>query len=227
MRKNRKNTKFILIIICVSAILATGYSIFSTFQYQRLVNEGSILADNQCLKVNPILIDKKNSYIISMQAIKDSNYDEYEKQTDFYFEASKQYVTLQTEWLNAQKKFIDRWDFQYFNPSYIKNAAKYQYDSRLADMESTKLLIDSYEVAQLNKSLSEELALKSMEQIKKRDDADKKYNEIWDNPGKLDWRTRFIKVPASKCPDENFNFPDVEDFFNPRSVPANIGQPLS
>lgn len=227
MRKNRKNIKKIIIIISFPAILALGYFIFSIFKYQSIVNEGSILADNQCLIVNPIIIDRKNSYIKSLQALKDNNYEEYEKQTENYFKASKDYVSEQTKWLDTQKNYIDRWDFQYFNPSYVKNAAKYQYESRKADMESTKLLIDSYEVSQLNKSLSEELALKSVEKIKIRNDADKKYEEIWNNPGKLDWRTRFIKVPPSKCPDENFNIPDVEDFLNPKSVPANLGQPVS
>lgn len=227
MRKNHKKIKKIALILCIPVILAIGYFIFSIFEYQRIVNEGTVLADNQCLKVNPIIIDRKNSYIKSLQALKDNNYKEYEKQTEIYFKTSKEYVSEQTKWLDTEKKYIDRWDFQYFNPSYVKAAAQYQYDSRKADMESTKLLIDSYEVSQLNKSLSEELALKSVKQIKIRNDADKKYDAIWDNPGKLDWRTRFIKVPASKCPDENFNIPDVEDFLNPKSIPSNIGQPVS
>lgn len=219
--------KKIKLIICISVVAAVGYLIFTIIQYQRLVNEGSILADNQCLKVNPVIIDRKNSYIKSLQALKNNNYKEYEKQTVNYFQASKQYISEQSKWLDTQKNFIDRWDFQYFNPSYIKIAAKYQFESRKADMESTKFIIDSYEVTQLNKSLSEELALKSVEKIKIRNEADKKYNAIWNNPGKLDWRTRFIKVPPSKCPDKNFNIPDVEDFLNPKSLPVNINQPVS
>lgn len=227
MRKKHRYFKKILAVIAVIAALTFFYFAYSIFAYQKLVNEGSILADNQCMNVNPVIIERKNSYIKSIQALKDNDYDEYTRQTDIYFDASKKYVSLQTEWLDEQKKFISRWDFQNFNPSYIKEAAKYQYESRMNDMESTKLLIDSYEVAQLNKSFSEELALKSMEKIKTRNELDKKYDAIWDNPGKLDWRTRFIKVPASKCPDENFNIPDVEDFLNPKSAPANFGQPMS
>lgn len=227
MRKKHRYFKRFIAVIVIIVALALCYFIYSIFAYQKIVNEGSILADNQCLKVNPVIINRKNSYIKSIQALKDNDYKEYEKQTDIYFKASRQYVSLQSDWLDTQKKYINRWDFQYFNPSYVKTAAKYQYDSRMADMESTKFLIDSYEVSQLNKSLSEELALKSMEKIKIRNDLDKKYSEIWDNPGKLDWRTRFIKVPASKCPDENFNIPDVEDFLNPKSTPANFGQPVS
>ena len=227
MRKNHKKFKKIVLIICIPIILVISYFIFSIFEYQQLVNEGSVLADNQCLKVNPIIIARKNSYIKSLQALKDNNYKEYENQTETYFKISREYVTEQTKWLDTQKKYMSRWDFQYFKPSYIKSAAQYQYIAREADMESTQFLIDSYDVSRLNKSLSEELGLKSVEKIKIRNDADKKYDAIWDNPGKLDWRTRFIKVPASKCPDENFNIPDVEDFLNPQYIPSNIGQPVS
>lgn len=227
MRRKSRYFKQFIALVSIFVALTIGYLLISVFAYQKLVNEGSVLADNQCLNVNPIIISRKNSYIKSLQAINDNDFEEYEKQTDNYFKFSKEYVAAQTKWLEDQNKFVNRWDFQHFNPSYIKNAANHQYYSRLADMESTKLLIDSYEVAQLNKSLSEELALKSMEKIKIRNDADKKYDEIWNNPGKLDWRTRFIKVPTSKCPDENFNIPDVDEFLNPESVPANLGQPIS
>lgn len=194
--------------------------------YQRLINEGSVLADNQCLKVNPIIIDRKNAYLKSLQAIKDNDVTAYDKETENYLSASRQYVTEQTKWLEAQKQYMERWDFKHFNPSYVQNAAKYQYDSRKADTESTTILVDAFDVAQLNQSLSEELSQKSMDKIKVRNEADKKYDEVWDNPGKLDWRTRFIRVPKSKCPDENFNFPDVDEFLNP-STPANPDAPLS
>lgn len=219
--------KKLLLIPAIPAIGIAAYFLFSLFMYQRIINEGSVLADNQCLLVNPHIIDRKNSYIKSIQALKDNDYGEYEKQTEAYFAASEKYVSEQSKWLDEQKKHMNRWDFNYFNPSYVKAAAKYQYDSRNADNESTKLLIESYQVSQLNESLANEIAQKSTEKIKERNEADKKYDEIWDNPGKLDWRTRFIKVPASKCPDENFNIPDVDDFLNPETSPGNPDAPLS
>lgn len=191
--------------------------------YQRLVNVGSVLADNQCLKVNPVIIERKNAYLKSMQALKDNDTEAYEKETENYLSASKKYVAEQTNWLEEQKRYINRWDFQYFIPSYMKEAAQYQYDSRKADAESTTYLVEAFEVAPLNVSISEELSDKSMVKVKERNDAEKKYDEVWDNPGELDWRTRFIKVPESKCPDENFDFPD-DDIFNP---PANPDSPLT
>lgn len=213
--------------IAIVVVVIIGGALFSTIKYQQLINQGSLIADEQCLKVNPIIIDRKNSYIKSMQAIKDNDAKTYEKETDNYLLASRKYVTQQTKWLDTQKKYMDSWDFQHFVPQYVKSAAKAQYDSRKADTESTNLLIDAFEVAQLNKTLSEELGTKAVEQIKIRNAADKKYDEIWNNPGKLDWRTRFIKVPTSKCPDGNFNIPDVQDFLNPKTAPEGYGAPIS
>lgn len=224
---NEKTKRILLLSFATIVILPLVYYGASIFIYQSLVKEGSVLADNQCLHVNPIIIDRKNSYIKSIEALKANDFEEYERQTDAYFAASEKYVTEQSKWLDTQKKYMDRWDFKYFNPSYVKAAAKHQYDSRNADTESTKLLIESYQVSQLNKSLAEEIAQKSVNKIKERNEADRKYDEIWDNPGKLDWRTRFIKVPPSKCPDKNFDIPDVDNFLNPETSPGNPDAPLS
>lgn len=226
MCKMSYNTKMRKKLLIIPAVLVAGYFLLSLMAYQRLVNEGSVLADNQCLTVNPIIILRKNHYLHSLEAAKDNDIETYEGETVAYLERSKQYVEEQTKWLEVQKAYMDRWDFQFFLPGYMKQAAQYQYDSRKADTESTALLIDAFEVAELNQSLSEELTHKSVEQVKVRNEAEKKYNKMWDNPGKLDWRTRFIRVPESKCPDENFDFPDVDEFLNP-STPLNPEAPLS
>jgi len=189
--------------------------------YQRLVNEGSVIADAQCLTVNPIIIGRKNHYLNSLEAAQNNDMARYEGETTAYLERSRQYVEEQTEWLETQHSYMNKWDFQFFLPGYMKQAAQYQYDSRKADAESTTLLIEAFEVSELNQSLSEELTQKSMEQVKMRNDAEEKYNALWDNTGRLDWRTRFIKVPESTCPDENFEFPDVEDFTPSTNSPVS------
>lgn len=219
--------KIIGIAGIIAIILVIGYFITSIAMYQKLINEGSVLADNQCLKVNPIIIERKNAYLKSMQALRDNDVKTYEKETDKYLAASNNYIKEQEAWLKAQKKFIDRWDFQYFNPIYVKDAAMAQFVSRMADVESTKLLVEAFYVKDLNMSIAEEDGKKAMDQIKIRNAADKKYDEIWDHPGKLDWRTRFIRVPQTKCPNENFNFPDVEEFLNPSSNPSSFDSPVT
>lgn len=218
--------RIILFIPIFALVLTIGYFAFSLFMYQRLVNKGSVLADNQCLKVNPLIIERKNSYIKEMDALKSKDVDAYLKEMDNYYNISRKFVAAQKTWLDEQKAYIDRWDFQYFIPDYMKEAAMTQFVSRDADRKSTQYLIDSYEVYQLNESLAKELGVKAMDQIKIRNAAEKKYDEIFDAPRKLDWRTRFIKVPASKCPDKNFDIPNVDDFLNP-DTPHNINSPLS
>ncbi len=219
--------KKIIVVFGSLLCLLGSYFIVSILAYQHLINVGSTLADNQCLKVNPFIIERKNTYIKSMQALKDSDSKAYERENAAYLAASNKYIKEQEEWLKSQKKYIDRWDFQYFNPEYVKDAAMTQFVSRAADLESTKLIVEAFLIKDLNMSIAEEDGKKAMEQIKIRNAADKKYDEIWDNPGKLDWRTRFVKVPASQCPDENFNFPDVEEFLNPSIQPGNADSPVS
>lgn len=208
--------------LIVPPLVIAGYLLLSLIMYQRLVNEGSILADSQCLTVNPIIIERKNHYLKSMEAAKNNDIAGYEGETTAYIERSKQYVEEQTKWLQTQHSYMDRWDFQFFLPGYMKQAAQYQYDSRKADVESTQFLIDAFEVAELNQSLSQELGQKAVEQVKIRNEAEERYNALWDKPGRLDWRTRFIKVPESKCPDENFDFPDVEELTPSTNSPVSI-----
>lgn len=215
------------ITITVPLLLVTGYFLFSLLMYQRLVNESAVLEDNQCLTVNPLIIERKNSYIREIEAAKANNQDEFFKEIDNYFGISKKLVTAQKIWLDDQKVYMDRWDFQYFIPDYMKEAALIQFTARNADMKSTQYLIDSYKAFQINKSLAKELGDKAMEQIKIRNEAEKKYDEFLDAPRKLDWRSRFTKVPASKCPDENFDIPDVDDFLYPDTTPINTNSPLS
>lgn len=195
----------------------------SILMYQRLINEGSALADNQCLKVNPIIIERKEAYINSLTALKANDSVTYEQDTDHYLDLSRKYVTEQTKWLGAEKAYIDRWDFQLFVPSDMKEMAITQFVSRAADTESTKALIEAFKVKDLSQSLMNEHLKKSADQVKIRNEADDKYNELLNGPRKYDWRTTFITVPSSKCPKENYNIPDVNDIFYPPSfVKPNV-----
>lgn len=197
------------LLFLLPALGITGYLLISLLMYQRLVNEGSILADSQCLTINPIIIERKNNYLSSLEAAQDNDTAGYQREITAYFERSKQYVDEQSKWLKAQHSYMRRWDFQFFLPGYMRRAAQYQYDSRKADVESTKFLIDAFEVSELNPALSQELEKKSMELVRVRNQAEESYNELWDNPERLDWRTNFTRVPESKCPEENFDFPTI------------------
>lgn len=48
----------------------------------------------------------------------------------------------------------------------------------------------------------------------------KEEEAVWEAPLGFDRRDYFIKIPESKCPEENFMIPNVDDFLTP-SVPSD------
>lgn len=217
-------------IIFFVTLIGLGLFIFSTWKFQQLIDEGSVIADEQCLKVNPLIIERKNDYLASMGVIIASgSAEKYWAETNKYLEVSKKYTEAQKSWLAHQKAYMDRWDFNFFIPTYIREATKAQYNSREAQMKSTKGIVELFETynkidLEHQKTLSDSI----LEETKKSQDADDEYNRIYEaSQGKFDLRNNFTTVPQSKCPPENFNIPDVRDLFNPKPVPTNYGQPLS
>jgi len=187
--------------------------IVSTIAYQRLVNEGSALADSQCLLVNPAIIDRKNSYIRILNITKNNGtQEEFWEEQMKYKELSKLFVRLQEIWLKQQKKYIERWDYLLFVPAQIKAAGSAQYKSRAANTAITSALAEMYDAPDINEQ--KKLFKIVIDETKKRNEADNEYNKLWQTPLKFDLRTRFIRVPKSTCPQENLNIPDVIDSFS-------------
>ncbi len=61
-----------------------------------------------------------------------------------------------------------------------------------------------------------------------RDNADNKYTKLYNNTNKpFDLRDYFTSVPQSLCTPENFNIPNVQDFFKPQPKPLDNGSPIS
>ncbi len=217
-------------IILFVTLLGFGLFVFSIWKYQQLINEGSIIADEQCLKVNPLIINRKNSYIDSMNIlIASGSAEEYWTETNKYLDVSKKYIDAQNVWLATQKNYMDSQDFNTYIPAHIKKASQAQYTSREAEVKATIAIVELFETykdidAEKQKTLSDTI----INETKKSNDANDEYNRIYDNSkGKFDFRNNFTTVPQSKCPPENFDIPDVQDFLNPNTVPTNYGVPLS
>jgi len=217
--------KRVKIVVALFFFIVISF-IFSALKLQQLVSEGSIIADNQCLKVNPLIIDRKNSYLASIEILQASgSAKDYWTETNKYLDISQKFTNAQNAWLKEQKAFIDRWDFQIFMPSYIKDASKAQYLSRDADMKAQEALYEAFKTK--NTERQNELSKIVIDQTKISTEAQDEYNKIWDAPKMLDFRTQFINVPKSKCPANNFNIPDIYDFFHPNAKPMFYGQPLT
>ncbi len=220
-KKVKKYKIKIAAVLCGLVIIGVGYFIFSTFEYQSLINQGSVIADDQCMKVNPLIIEKKNSYLATMKVLFDSqNADLYWTENDKYLQISQKYVDAQNVWLQAEKTYMDRWDFQTFVPSYIRAAGRAQFASRQADAIGQQALIDAFTAkdAELQKKLIDIVDV----QDKKSKEADDLFNKIWDSPKPFDLRSRFITVPKSICPAENFNIPVVPDYLHPTPTQVNF-----
>lgn len=210
-------------IITFVVLLGFGLFVFSTWKYQQLINKGSMIADEQCIKVNPLIIERKNDYINSMKVLVASgSAEEYWAETDKYLNSSKRYIEAEKSWLATQKSYIDSQDFNTYSPAYVKEAAQAQYESREAEMRATSGIVELFETykdiaEEKQKALSDTI----LKETKKSKDASDRYNKYFNNPNlKMDFRDNFTTVPQTTCPQENFNIPDVQDFLNPK-FPTN------
>lgn len=209
-----KRVKAALLVIC----LILGYFVFSTWKYQQLINEGSIIADEQCLKVNPLIIARKNSYVNSMKILEASgSAEEYWTETDKYLAISKKYIAAEDAWLSTQKAYMDSQDTNTYVPAYIRNAGQLQYDSRVADVKATSGIVELFETYKnLDTTRQQALSDTILNETKKSNDLNYAYNEAYDHPKRtFDLRDYFTSVPESKCPPENLNIPDVNEMLNP------------
>lgn len=194
MKKN-KIIKILVGIIILTIILFMGY----VFKYQQLVDEGSVLADEQCLTVDPLIKERKELYNNSLQILDASgSADEYMAETSKYLVVSKKYTKAQKDWLSKQKAFINRWDYKLFVPSYIQDLSRLQFISREADVKAQEALEEAFIIKDNKKQL--ELSNIVMIETNKRNKADEEYDKIWKNySNKFDVRVYFAKVPASAC----------------------------
>ncbi len=207
-----------------AVLLIIGLFVFSTWKYQHLIDQDSIIADEQSLKVNPLIIQRKNSYINSMKIIQASgSADEYWTETNKYLDFSKKYIAAQKTWLFNQNTFMKRRDFAFFIPTYMRKAAQLQYDSREAGMKATSAIVVFFEsYKNLDANQQKTLSNTILDETKKSNDADDAYNKLYDSSkGKFDLRNYFTTVPQTTCPPENFNIPNVPDMLNPKTIPSN------
>lgn len=205
-----KIVKIILFFVLFVLLIYGGYE----FLFQQLVNEGSLIADKQCMDVNPLIIRRKNSYLNSMKIISDKgSADDYMKELKNYLDVSNKFIAAERKWLNEEKTYMNRWDYKLILPAEIQRLGQLQYISREADVKSTQAILDMLKTTDTNKQ--KEFVKVIVDQVKIGKDADYEYNQIYEKGLPFDWRMKFVKVPPSKCPKENLNIPNVPDLFSP------------
>lgn len=211
-------------IIFFAVLLALGLFVFSTWKYQQLINEGSVIADEQCLKVNPLIIARKNSYVNSMKILQASgSAEEYWTETDKYLAISKKYIEAENTWLANQKNYMESSDTKTYVPAYIREAGQLQYESRVADVKATSAVVEFFETyKKIDTAKQKILSDTIMNETKKSNYLNDEYSKMYDHPQRtFDLRDYFTSVPQTKCPEENFNIPDVPNLLVPPTVPVN------
>lgn len=222
-----KLTTVMVLSVFVVAIGLWGYS----RELQYLANEGQVLFDARCNEVNPPLIAYKNAYIEWMQMFKEPekySQEQFIDRMNAYLNGMNTYLPRETEWLGKQSEYVNRWDFQLFQPAYMKDLSRKQ----LAMYESYK-----YQAQQIVKTLSYADGTGRTElpddvdrtAAKKMLDASDQYFAAYDEASaNRHWTMRLWKNPPSNCPDENLDIPDtsIDAIFEPIVAPE-IDLPLS
>lgn len=198
-------------LIITSLVLTAGY----LYLFQTLVNQGSALADEHCMKVNPLIIARKNAYAAEINLIKkNAGVDEVLKVMDDYSKVNTKYIKAEQAWLAKENEFIQGLIFKIIMPGYIQEAAGYQYDMYKADFKSSLYLEKTF-IAK-DDTVKNQLKDKVIEQINKRNYSEKKYNDILDSEdGRFHWQFLIVKVPPTICPDKNFDIPEILNPFSP------------
>lgn len=219
-------TKTILGLVSFTIVL-TFTGAFYLYQYQLMVNQGSVLADQYCLKVNPAIINRKNAYLAQLRLTHASaSADLINQAIADYFIANQSYIDAESEWLTNQAAYLSRWDVKYLMSPLHRQAAQLQYESRLAGNQASSFLsqLAASQVPDQQKQLYDQFV--SQNDLSTR--LDEAYNQLWEqNSGKKLWQFNFVHVPESVCPAENFDFPDTEDFLVPTVVPPLPASPVS
>lgn len=197
--------------LTISAILilfTVSYA-FYLFKYQQLINEASFLADEHCIVINPLIIERKKAYIDSIKTLlKEDGKDSYLAANEKYQQATKLYMAKEKEWLNRQYDFLHRWDFRTFMDTHVQEAANWQYKAYQAEYDSSEAVVKLWnaESEQEQKFFSDLIVKKTKEQT----EAEEKYQAMWDNrSNRFDIRDFIIRIPPSQCPAKNYDIPDV------------------
>ncbi len=201
-------------LIFASALILLGISIVYLYKLHALAVEGNALFEYRCLHVNPPLIAYKNAFLKYAEFLNtypDTKYtpEDVKGFIDGYISGMRAYVPEETNWLEMQKKFVDRWDFQLLEPWYIREASGYQwkmYEGYRDDAASLLYMTDHPETARTDMKPGD-----VSEERQRRDLYSQKYFDLFERASKIpDWRKYFSSLPVPKgCTEENMMIPNT------------------
>ncbi len=207
----------------IFSLVILGVALFSIYvwKYQQIVTEGSLIVDDHCIKVNPLIIDRKNKYTDQYNLMMNSaSVEDFTVAFNNYRKSAVAYIGEEKLWLARQRKFLDSKEFNLLMPAYMKEALSYQYQMYEGQYYTFFYLEQAWD--EPDKKSQVELSNKGLEEVKKSNDSQDKYNAVWEREkGKQNWMFNFVKVPISECPPENNDIPVILNPFAPPPVELN------
>lgn len=202
------------IIKVVLVVLVLGIASFGIYAYKlhSLAVEGNKIFEYRCTNVNPRLIAYKNSYIKMVDCLKNSgtenscSREETVGALNDYISGLPKYIEEEDKWLGMQRSYMDRKDFKFIEPWYIKQAGEYQWKMYEGYRDDAKGMLTMIE------QKSEEADSLQAEARDRRNEFSQKYFDFFDEASSInDWRKIFANVPVpAGCTKENLIIPQTE-----------------
>lgn len=195
-----KLLKVIGIVLVIFIVLIGVYSRI----LQAHADESQRIFDDRCNNVNPVLIKYKQAYLDMVNLMKTDPQPKSEPIINLYnqyLDGIRAYLPLEKSWLEKQRTFVNRWDFQTFEPKYMKDLAIAQTDMYQAYFDHAKSIIDIADNQSTNSATVEKDNLYI---------ASDKYFRLQDEATNLmDWRKLLWKEPPVNCPEKNLEIPET------------------
>ena len=142
MKKNRIFKAFL-------SLLLVGVVLFGLYVYKlhSLAVEGNKIFAYRCTNVNPPLIGYKKSFLVMADYFNDPDANQdTDVGTAFenYNSGMRAYVEEENKWLDMQRAYMNRWDFNLIEPWYIQQAAEYQWKMYEGYRDDAKYLITQF-----------------------------------------------------------------------------------
>jgi len=204
---NKQNIIKISGVIFVILVLFLGFYLYDL--HGSMVEANNIFAI-RCTTVNPPLIAYKTSFLNFADAIQNPDKYTTEQIKGFYNgynSGMKKYVTEENKWLSLQNNFMNRWDFQLFQPWYIKKAELLQWKMYGAYRDDAQYLID---IGDQKIVLKDPFSLNN-EVRDRRDKASEEYFNFYQQATEIrDWRKYIQYVPyPNVCNEKNTTIPNT------------------
>lgn len=209
-----KKATLLKIYILIPVSLVVIFCLY-IFDLHTLAVEGNKIFEERCLVVNPPLINYKNAFLKFADFL--NNPDKYpsDEIADFYggyISGMRKYAEVETKWLEADRRYLDRWDFKLVEPWYIKVGGEYQWKMYEGYRDDAKYILKSFD----EKEMTPETEARMKEAKARRDKYARLYFDFFNEASKInDWRKIFANVPMPKgCNEENLIIPNTAGSIN-------------